>query len=149
MAKKNRKKSTASQSIRPSVGIIMTLAVALIISIVINVVSIAQLKTNEANLASEKVAIFDHLAESYIRDMDFTVNEQPVYTKITGYGVSDENDVFYITFDFATEPTGAPRHGIIYFEWDAEHGSYGHAFSYHDDDYHPGGIYYRLYSESK
>lgn len=75
MAKKIRKKSTASQGIRPSVGIIMTLAVALIISIVINGVFIAQLKTNESNLTSEKVAIFDHLAESYIRDMDFTVNE--------------------------------------------------------------------------
>ena len=144
MAKKIRKKSTASQGIRPSVGIIMTLAVALIISIVINGVFIAQLKTNESNLTSEKVAIFDHLAESYIRDMDFTVNEQPTYTKITGYGVSDENGVFYITFDFATEPTGTPRHGIIYFEWDAEHGSYGHAFSYHDNAYHPGGIYYRF-----
>lgn len=145
MAKKIRKKSTASQGIRPSVGIIITLAIALIISITINVISITQLKTNESNLVSDKVAIFDHLAESYIRDMDFLVNDQPVYTQMTGYGVSDEDGVFYITFDFVTGPTEEnPRHGILYFQWDEEHGAYGHAFSYHEDDYHPGGIYYRF-----
>ena len=146
MAKKIHKKSTALSGIRPSVGIIITLAVALIISVIINVISVTQLKTNESNLVSEKVAIFDHLAESYIRDMNFMANDQPVYTQMTGYGVSDEDGVFYITFDFATEPTGEnPRHGILYFQWDAEHGAYGHAYSYHDDaSYHPDGIYYHI-----
>lgn len=142
MAKKVHKKSTASQGIRPSVGIILTLSVALIVSIVLNVVSVTQLKTNESNLASEKVAIFDHLADSYIREMEFQVNNQPAYTQMTGYGISDEDGVFYITFDFAMQPEETPRHGIIYFQWDAEHNVYGHAFSYHDDNYHPGGIYH-------
>lgn len=141
MVKKATKKSTIPQGISPSVGIIIVLAVALFASIVINVVSVTQLK---ANLALDKVAIFDHLAKSYIREMDFQVNDQPAYTQITGYGVSDEDGVFYITFDFAVQSDEAPRHGIIYFQWDAEHGSYGHAFSYHDDDYHPGGKYVKL-----
>ncbi|MBQ3293166.1 hypothetical protein IJG93_02600 [Candidatus Saccharibacteria bacterium] len=146
MAKKNHKKTTnSSHGVRPSVGIILTLSVALIISIVISVVSVSQLKANDSNLASDKLAIFDHLAESYIRDMEFMVGDQPAYTQMTGYGVSDEDGVFYITFDFAMQPTDeTPRHGIIYFKWDAEHGSYGHAYSYHDDAYHPGGIYYSL-----
>ena len=148
MTKKSRKSSkncATPQGIRPSVGIIITLAVALIISITINVVSVIQIKNNDANLVSDKIAVFDHLAESYIREMDFTVNDQPVYTQMTGYGVSDEDGVFYITFDFATEPTSeTPSHGIIYFQWDEEHSSYGHAFSYHDDNYHPGGVYYSL-----
>ncbi len=143
MATKNRKKTTAPHSISPSIGIIITLTIALVVSIVINVISVTQLKANESNLSSDKIAIFDHLAESYIREMEFTT-EKPAYAQITGYGVSDENGVFYITFDFALPSSEAPRHGIIYFEWDDEHGSYGHAFSYHDDDYHPGGIYYRF-----
>ena len=144
MAKKIHKKSSVSSGIRPSVGIIRTLSVVFVISIILNVVSVTQIKNNESNLVSDKVAIFNHLAESYIREMDFTTNDQPVYTQMTGYGVSDENGVFYITFDFATQPDETPRHGILYFQWDEEHGSYGHAFSYHDDNYHPGGVYYSL-----
>ena len=144
MAKKIHKKSSVSSGIRPSVGIIITLSIVLVISIILNVVSVTQIKNNESNLVSDKVAIFNHLAESYIREMDFTTNDQPVYTQMTGYGVSDENGVFYITFDFATQPDETPRHGILYFQWDEEHGSYGHAFSYHDDNYHPGGVYYSL-----
>ena len=160
MAKKAHKSSkkcganVASSGLRPSVGIIITLAVALIISIVISVVSVTQLKKNSSELVSDKLALFDHLAESYIRDMDFKAEDQDVYKQITGYGVSDEDGVFYITFDFAPYPAEGTiitsmddldfRHGIIYFQWDAERNTYGHAFSYHDDAYHPGGIYYSL-----
>jgi hypothetical protein len=32
----------------------------------------------------------------------------------------------------------------MYFWKDDERGTYSHAFSYHDDDYHPGGTYVKL-----
>ena len=150
MLKKISKKTKVSSSIRPSVGIIFALSVALIISIIISVVSFTQLKTYESDIATKKLEVFDDLAESYIRDMDLIVNDQDANTYITGYGISDENDVFYITFDFVLDPMEGAHHGILYIEWDAEHGSFGHAYSYHDDaSYHPDGIYYRIVEQFK
>ena len=108
-------------------------------------------KTLESNnLDTAKLTVFDHIAKQYINDMEFTVADQPTIKQATGYGVSDEDGVFYITFDFAPYSVednnrvtdGDLRHAIIYFWEDAERGTYSHAFSYHDDaSYHPDGTY--------
>jgi hypothetical protein len=79
-------------------------------------------------------------------------SEKPSVKEITGYGISDEDGVFYVTFDYTAynveDPNNPvadePKHAIMYFWKDEERGTYSHAFSYHDDDYHPGGTYVKL-----
>ena len=104
-------------------------------------------------LDSAELATFSHLAKMYIKDMEFDVNGQPTTKQATGYGVSDQDDVLYVTFDFVPYvvednnriPQGEMRHGIIYFQWDAERNTYGHAFGYYDDaSYHPDGTYVKF-----
>ena len=51
-------------------------------------------------LDSAELATFSHLAKMYIKDMEFDVNGQPTTKQATGYGVSDQDDVLYVTFDF-------------------------------------------------
>ena len=155
-SKSSMKKGTGccSAFCHPSTWLIAILALALLAVCGISAYGFEKL-SSKTDIESAKLAVFDHLADSYISDMDFTVNyDQPTVTQATGYGVSDEDGVFYITFDFAPYPAeDAPitsiedidlRHGIIYFQWDPERNTYGHAFSYHDDDYHPSGVYYEL-----
>lgn len=138
----------------PSTWLIAILSIALIAVCCVSAYGFSKFNI-KTNIDSAKLAVFDHIAESYIRDMDFTMNyDQSAITQITGYGVSDEDGVFYITFDFAPYPAEDVvvssfddldlHHGILYFWQDAERGTYSHAFSYHDDDYHPGGTYYRF-----
>ena len=150
---KTTKRTSANSTqngVRPSFGIIVTLAIALVIAITVSVVSINQLKRFNNELSSEKLELFDHLATSYITDMEYTANEKPTMKQMTGYGVSNEDGVFYITFDFVPYdvvdnnrvPDGEVRHGIMYFWEDKDHNTYSHAFSYHDDaSYHPDGTY--------
>lgn len=104
-------------------------------------------------LESSELATFGHLAKMYVKDMEFDVNGQPTIKQATGYGVSDEDDVLYVTFDFVPYvvednnriPQGDMRHGVMYFQWDPERNTYGHAFSYHDDaSYHPEGTYVKF-----
>ena len=162
MAKKSSKLKTkkttinkGSQGIRPSVGVILVLVIALVITIVISVCTIQNLKSTNSTIASSKLEVFDHLADSYIYDMEYTAEEdnRPTIKTMTGYGVSDEDGVFYITFDFTPYtvedhniiPDGNPRHAIVYFRKDAEHGTYSHTYSYHDDaSYHPEGAYVKI-----
>ncbi len=159
MAKKNTKPkskkttsvSKGSQGIRPSIGVILVLIIALIVTITISVCTIQNLKSINSGITSSKLEVFDHLADSYIHDMEYTVGEdnQPTIKEMTGYGVSNEDGAFYITFDFAPATqdlaSGEARHAIVYFWKDAEHGTYSHAYSYHDDaSYHPEGIYVRV-----
>ncbi|MBR3253910.1 hypothetical protein IKF86_01545 [Candidatus Saccharibacteria bacterium] len=153
MPKKNAKsKSKSKQSAvgQPSVsvGIIITLAISLIVAIVFAVCAIAQIKSYNSGLTAAKLEVFDHLVTEYVHDMEVS-NEKATLNEITGYGVSDEDGVFYATFDYATYDLDENRmpqfddikHGIVYFWKDAERGTYSHAFSYHDDYYHPGGTY--------
>ena len=104
-------------------------------------------------LEKAELAVFPHIAKMYIKDMEFTIGEQETIKQATGYGISDEDNVLYITFDFAPYPTERNyqmselnmRHAIVYFQWDAERNTYGHAFSYHDDaSYHPDGLYVKI-----
>lgn len=160
MAKKAQKtkskktaSNTASQGIRPSIGVILVLIIALIVTITISACTVQNLKYLKSDIASSQLEVFDHLADSYIREMEYTADDKPTIRTMTGYGVSDEDGVFYITFDFTPYtienhnivPEGNPRHAIMYFWEDAERGTYSHAFSYHDDaSYHPEGVYVKI-----
>jgi hypothetical protein len=139
---------------RPSTWLVAVLALALF---VIYGISMYGFKTlgKRTSLETAELRTFGHIAKTYIKDMEFEVSDQPTIKEATGYGVSDEDGVLYITFDFAVYPTSGtsyssledlnPRHGIIYFQYDAERGTYGHAFSYHDDaSYHPDGTYVKF-----
>ena len=143
--------------VRPSFGIIVTLVIALIIAIVVGVVSFNKLKSVDNELAASKLKVFNHLAESYVREMEFTSNDKPTTRQMTGYGISDEDGAFYITFDFipydrvydlpgvSYMPDGETRHAIMYFWEDKDNNTYSHAFSYHDDaSYHPDGTYVKI-----
>ena len=132
---------------RPTTWIMATL---LLLVFVVCGISIYALKTVEPKtaLSSAKLAVFDDLASEYIRN--FEVNsEKPSVNEVTGYGISDEDGVFYVTFDYAFYDVGEDQmpkydslhHAIMYFWKDKERGTFSHAFSYHDDDYHPGGDY--------
>lgn len=154
-----QKSSTAPHGVRPSAGIIFTLIIALIVAITIGVVSFNRLKSSDAALANAKLAVFDNIASEYIREYDITPdNGVKEYYQMTGYGISSEDGVFYITFDFV-DPAAAviasdeagnqvienAQHGIMYFWEDSERpGHYSHAYSYHDDNYHPDGIYVEI-----
>ena len=142
--------SCISTFCHPSTWLIALLAVALLVIVGVSAYTVKELTAKNA-METAKLEVFDHLAESYIRDMEFTADfDKPTVKQITGYGISDEDGVFYVTFDFFTidenhtPTTTEPRHAIIYFQKDNERGTYGHAFSYHDDDYHPGGTYVKL-----
>ena len=130
-------------------------AILLFALLVVYGVSMYGLKTLEQNtkLETAELATFSHIIKSYVNDMEFTSNDQPTIKQATGYGISDEDGVLYATFDFVPYivednnriPQGDMRHGIIYFQWDPERNTYGHAFSYHDDaSYHPEGTYVKF-----
>ena len=130
-------------------------AVLLLALLIIYGVSMYGFKTlgQQTKLESAELATFSHLAKMYIKDMEFDIDSQPTIRQATGYGVSDEDGVLYITFDFAPYivednniiPQGEMRHAIIYFQWDAERNTYGHAFGYYDDaSYHPEGTYIKF-----
>ena len=104
-----------------------------------------------------KLKIVDSLLEDYVYEHE--ISEGGSSQQMTGYGISDEDGVFYVTFDFIRH-SELPKeftenfdlsevpvhHGIMYF-WPSEHGGYSHAYSYHDDDYHPGGEYVKINRE--
>lgn len=134
---------------RPTTWIMATL---LLLVFVVCGISIYALKNVEPKtaLSSAKLAVFDDLASEYIRDFEIN-SERPSVNEVTGYGISDEDGVFYITLDFTyydIDESQTPkyqytglRHAIMYFWKDKERGTYSHAMSYHDDYYHPGGVY--------
>ena len=105
-------------------------------------------------IEAKKLEVFDDIMGKYINEHEIV--DTGSVQEMTGYGVSDEDGAFYVTFDYLRvdefpadyretfDLSEVPiRHGIMYFQ-PSEHGSYGHAYSYHDDYYHPGGEYIRL-----
>lgn len=105
----------------------------------------------KTNLDIAKLEVFDNLIQEKIRSSTIT-NDAPSVKEATGYGISDEDGVFYVTFDYVTYDMDANqtpsygdlKHGIMYFWKDAERGTYSNAYSYHDDYYHPGGVYVEI-----
>lgn len=151
-AKSSAKKTAAAKKCescgKGGCGWIVSLAlfIALIAVTGIGAGKIMKMERNykaETKLAEAKLQIVDDLMESYIRE--YEIVESGSVREVTGYGISDEDDVFYITFDFIRNDTTELKveHGIMYF-WPSEYGGYSHAYSYHDDDYHPGGEYVKI-----
>ena len=136
----------------PSTWIAAVLLLALLVIYGISMYGLRH-STMLTKLDSAELATFSHLAKMYVEEMEFESNGQPTIKQATGYGVSDEDNVLYVTFDFAPYvvednnriPQGDLRHGIIYFQWDPERNTYGHAFGYYDDaSYHPAGTYVKF-----
>ena len=71
----------------------------------------------KTELEAAKLAVIDDVLRDYIER--YEVVDSGSYQQMTGYGISDEDNVFYVTFDYR-------------------------AFSYHDDNYHPGGEYVKI-----
>lgn len=94
----------------------------------------------KTELEAAKLAVVDDVLRDYIER--YEVVDSGSYQQMTGYGISDEDNVFYVTFDYIRydDENHTVKHGIMYF-WPSEDGGYGRAFSYHDDNYHPGGEY--------
>ena len=136
---------------RPTTWVIAVLIFTLVF---VSGLSVYALKSKAASdrLEAAELEVFSHLAESYVREMEYEYQDQPTVKQITGYGISDEDGVLYVTFDYAPYTVednnripGEIQHGIMYFWKDAERNTYSHAFSHHDDaSYHPAGTYIRL-----
>lgn len=131
---------------------VVVLIILLIMSLIFNSLLLRENKREAINdaMVENKLSVFDDLAREYIMKSDLTDNGVKEYYQMTGYGISDEDDVFYITFSYA-DYTGCgdiakckvePKYGVMYF-WPADNGvtEYSHAYSYHNSPYHPGGKY--------
>lgn len=140
---------------RPTTWIIALLALVLLVISGLSLYGFESIDRKNS-LQHAELATFPHLAKQYIREMDdFTVWDQQTIRQATGYGVSDEDGVLYITFDYALYPEEGTtnwsyddldfRHAILYFQYDAERNTFGHAFGYYDDaSYHPDGTYVKF-----
>ena len=158
MPKKQVKKTSANKKCndcKTMAWINVVLSVILLCGAGFSIWKILSLESQvPSNIEAAKLEIVDDVLESYFNEFDLV--EGGSINQVTGYGISDEDGVFYVTFDFirhddfpddakeTSDLSSVPiRHGIMYF-WPSEHGGFSHAYSYHDDDYRPGGEYVRL-----
>ena len=95
---------------------------------------------SKTELEAAKLAVIDDVLQDYIER--YEIVDSGSYRQMTGYGISDEDDIFYVTFDYIRldDESHTVKHGIMYF-WPGKDGDYSRALSYHDDNYHPGGEY--------
>ena len=157
MAKKgNARQRTGAKSgksgsfwCNPSTWVIGLLALALIA--VCGVAAYGFKSVEQGNsIEAKKIAVFDDVMNGYFSEVKLNDNSKAEQKKITGYGISDEDGVFYVTFDMEMYNGESPakligkQYGVMYFWPDNERGTYSHAFSYHDEAYHPGGVYVKL-----
>lgn len=126
--------------------IIGLLFIALVTVTTLGVIGINNLQSEvRTDFDNARLEVFDDIAKEFIRNT--YVRQDKTVQEMTGYGVSDEDGVFYITFNYYTyNDDGTVSHtvhpAIIYFWEDAERGTFSHAFSYPDDpSYHPEGVY--------
>lgn len=146
-SQRNKSIDTKHVLCRPSTWTVAVLALALLVVCGISAYGISRF-TPQGKLDAAKLAVFDNLIKDHIRDQKINDDKSTV-NEATGYGISDEDGVFYVTFDYVEYDSdesqmpqfGDLKHGIMYFWKDAERGTYSHAFSYHDDYYHPEGVY--------
>lgn len=136
-----------------STWIIGLLLVTLLIVTVLGTIGVKHLQANSrTKLDVARLEVFDDVAKTFIESQEIRADQDTVQ-EVTGYGISNEDGVFYITFNYyvfsesGEEPVAHPA--IVYFWKDEERGTYSHAFSYHDDSpsYHPEGIYVDLTSK--
>ena len=149
---KTSKIVTAHSSLH-SPWIIGLLLITLLIVTVLGTIGVKNLQANSrTKLDVARLEVFDDIAKTFIENQEIRADQETTQ-KVTGYGVSNEDGVFYITFNFYVfgESDGEPiaHPAIVYFWKDEERGTYSHAFSYHDDNpsYHPEGIYVDLTNE--
>ena len=134
----------------PSTWIAAALALALLIVYGVSMYGFKHIEP-KTDLDIAKLEVFDDLIQKELDNTELN-SEKPSVKEVTGYGISDEDGVFYVTFDYTTYNVEDPnnpvadeaKHAIMYFWKDNERGTYSYAFSYHDDDYHPGGTYVKL-----
>lgn len=155
MAKKsNRGKKASAKSgcflCNPSTWLIGLLALALLVVCGVSVYGFKSIEQRNS-IDARKIAVFDDMMQTYFYEAKLNAKSALEQKNVTGYGISDEDGVFYVTFDMAMYDGESPanlidkKYGIMYFWPDKERGDYSHAYSYHDDaSYHPGGIYVKL-----
>ena len=145
--KKTKNHKAAIHSSFHSPWIIGLLLITLIIVTILGTIGINNLEANtRTKLDIARLEVFDDIARSYISEYGIREPEQ-THQEMTGYGISNEDGVFYITFnyylikdDHTVDTTAHPA--ILYFWKDEERNTFSHAFSYPDDPaYHPDGIY--------
>ena len=155
--KKAKKSNTNNKchSCKITAWINVVLSVILLAGAGFSIWKILDLESKVPNtIEAKKMEIFDDLMISYVRHNE--VVDTGSIQEMTGYGISDEDGVFYVTFDYmrvdempkdcgeTVDFSNVPiRHAIMYL-WPSEDGGYGHAYSYHDDYYHPGGEYIKV-----
>lgn len=148
MVKKNSKSKKSHEKSRHRGFFITTiiLSVFLVFSLALNGL---MLWRDSAGIEARKADVFDNLAFNYVANLDLTDNSIKEAYTMTGYGISDEDNVFYITFKYADYSKCVDvdcdidvKYGVIYY-WPSEHGptGYSNAYSYHTEPYHPGGEY--------
>ncbi len=150
---KNRQKPKFLLILSIIIGII--LAVSLFCNFVFLIFSL--FCNNLSTIEQNKLAVFDDLAFSYINEIDLNEDNPNDFYQMTGYGISNEDNVFYITFKIfdytnCANETDEPdiQYGVVYF-WPSNSQSpysntisYSHAYSYHSEPYHPEGEYVSL-----
>ena len=148
--KQNNKKPRKGNCGKKSLIIVVILSVLLVVSLIFNVIFLCN--NSKTAIENKKLSVFNDLAYEYIYEHDLTDNDVKEWYQMTGYGISNEDNVFYITFKYAdyTKCTDAncdvdEKYGVMYF-WPSEHSpnGYSHAYSYHENPYHPDGEYVEL-----
>lgn len=124
----------------PSTWIAAALLLALLVIYGVSMYGFKAIES-KTGLESAKLAVVDDILRDYIEQ--YEIIDSGSYQQMTGYGISDEDNVFYVTFDYVRfdDESRTVKHGIMYFWPSEEDGEYSRAFSYHDDYYHPGGEY--------
>ena len=95
------------------------------------------------DIDNAKLAAFDTLTESFLASSDLLPTENTT-TKIVGYGISDEDDTFYVKCDvYSSALPGNHCSAIIYFC--ENNGNYSYKCQILDDpNYRPSGEYYQV-----
>lgn len=130
----------------------MTMAFSfLIVLICCSTVTIKHLEANVvSNLDMARLEVFDKIADGFLDNALGDNTGNPADKKIVGYGISDENKLFYIKCNFynnpserASEEPEIASSAIIYFHKD--HDDYTYSCQYLDDlDYRPDGEYHEI-----
>ena len=123
----------------------------LVILICCSTVTIKHLETNiVSNLDMARLEVFDKIADGFIDSALGNNTDNPANKKIVGYGISNENRLFYIKCNFYNNPSDyvseepeIASSAIIYFHKDQD--DYTYSCQYLDDlDYRPDGEYHEI-----
>lgn len=146
-AKKAAKKAEYKNVLcHPATWIVSACVLAFMIIVATLLYGVVRSDSSYTVIDNGKLAVFDGIATEFLEDYEIN-SERPTNKVITGYGISDENDTFYITFNFsyADDETNTPHAAImyIYSPEQTKNSGNGYAFGYYDDNptYRPSGAY--------